>query len=222
MTAWNVSPCPKTSVQRHRSSHIGTEGYCVIRSRYIILMVPLLFIGALMAPQWSQWRTGRPTASPMALAPVGPGVVQPGRIWIDTDAACGATGRTDPDDCFAIAWLLAQGVDITGVSTSFGNAPGHGVADRLAALLAQLDHEGLSPPPMFVGYSAPAADGVPSPPGIAALQSSLEDGPLTILALGPLTNVAAALNNRRLAAKRHAHRLRDGASARSPIPPDRR
>ena len=167
-----------------------------MKLRYFILMVPLIVIGVVVAPQWSQWRTGRPAAFPIALAPMEPHVVQPDRIWIDTDAACGAMGRIDPDDCFAIAWLVAQGGDISGVSTSFGNAPGHVVADRLAALFAQLDRDGLSPPPMFVGYGAPATDGMPPPPGIAALQSSLEERPLTILALGPLTNVAAALNNR--------------------------
>lgn len=117
-------------------------------------MVPLIVIGVVVALQWSQWRTGRPAAFPIALAPMEPHVVQPDRIWIDTDAACGAMGRIDPDDCFAIAWLVAQGVDISGVSTSFGNAPGHVVADRLAALFAQLDRDGLSPPPMFVGSRA--------------------------------------------------------------------
>ena len=34
------------------------------------------------------------------------------------------------------------------------------------------------------------------PPGVTALSSALEAGPLTILAVGPLTNIAAALDGR--------------------------
>ena len=43
---------------------------------------------------------------------------------MDTDAVYGAAPRTDPDDCFAIAWLVAGGFDFVGISTSFGNASG--------------------------------------------------------------------------------------------------
>lgn len=149
-----------------------------------------------MAAQWGEWRTGRATLEPFDLTPGGPAVAPPGRIWIDTDAACGATARTDPDDCLAILWLVKRGADIIGISTSFGNAPGDVVAERTAALVANLALEGLPVPPVFLGHGAPARPGAPKPPGVSALQAALEAGPLTILALGPLINVAAALEGR--------------------------
>lgn len=134
--------------------------------------------------------------APLALTPGGPAVSPLGRIWIDTDAACAAATRTDPDDCLAILWLVSRGVDIVGVSTSFGNATGDVVADRTAALVAQMERDGLAVPLVFLGYGAPREPGASLPPGATALQSALEAGPLTILALGPLTNLAAALDGR--------------------------
>ena len=55
----------------------------------------------------------------MAVSPRWP---RPLRLWVDTDAACGHSPRTDPDDCFAVL-LLAQAPEITlvGISTVFGN-----------------------------------------------------------------------------------------------------
>ncbi|MDO8354488.1 MAG: hypothetical protein Q7T14_13600, partial [Aestuariivirga sp.] len=70
------------------------------------------------------WRTGRLEAPPLELISGGPLVSQSGRIWIDTDAACGATPKTDPDDCLAIIWLITKGHKIAGISTSYGNASG--------------------------------------------------------------------------------------------------
>jgi inosine-uridine nucleoside N-ribohydrolase len=132
----------------------------------------------------------------MPLISGGPETAPPGRIWIDTDAACGATARTDPDDCLAILWMVSRGASIAGLSTSFGNASGDVVADRVAALMAQMALNDLPVPPVFRGHAAPLAPGAARAPGAAALQAALEAGPLTILALGPLTNLAAALGGR--------------------------
>ena len=70
------------------------------------------------------WRTGELPAPPLPVVERGPVVSMPERIWIDTDAACGHSRTTDPDDCLAIV-LLARtpGVEIAGISTVFGNAP---------------------------------------------------------------------------------------------------
>ncbi|GAB1477472.1 hypothetical protein MASR2M74_00140 [Paracoccaceae bacterium] len=134
--------------------------------------------------------------TPLALIPGGPQIALSDRIWIDSDAACGATPRTDPDDCLAILWMVARGSNIVGISTSFGNASGAVVAERLAALSSMLAQDGLPVPPLFRGYAEPAAPQERLPPGVVALQAALEAGPLTILALGPLTNLAAALKDR--------------------------
>lgn len=158
------------------------------------LMTGLLLLAALawaLVPA-DAWWTGRMAETRLALVPGGPAVERAERVWIDTDAACGAGPRTDPDDCFAILWLLARGVKVVGISTSFGNAPGPVVADRMSALAERMQATGIAVPPVLEGYRGPerSAD---LPPGVQGLRQALAEGPLTVLALGPLTNVAAAL-----------------------------
>ncbi len=163
------------------------------------LMTGLLLLAALA---WAlvpgdAWWTGRMAGTRLELVPGGPVVERTGRVWIDTDAACGAGPRTDPDDCFAILWLLAQGVRIEGISTSFGNAEGAVVAARTQELADRLRAAGFAVPPVLEGHTGPvSASDLPEPAGVQGLRAALTQGPLTVLALGPLTNIAAALEGR--------------------------
>lgn len=162
-----------------------------------ILFGAILVAGLIMiATQWRIWQTGRLLRAPLDLVSVWS--VQPPlrRIWIDTDAACGAADRADPDDCFAFQWLVLQGIDIAGVSSSFGNASGDVVTERFAALSAKMMQDGLPVPPFFRGYGEPRDPWTVLPPSITALRTALEAVRLTILALGPLTNIAAARDGR--------------------------
>jgi len=80
------------------------------------------------------------------------------RVWIDTDAACGAGARTDPDDCFALAYLLGRDdLDIVGVSTVFGNAPLE-ETDRITRLVLALEQDSTKPPiPVYRGAAEAGA-----------------------------------------------------------------
>ncbi|HET9041347.1 MAG TPA: nucleoside hydrolase [Gemmatimonadales bacterium] len=149
-----------------------------------------------------RWRTGQMPVPPLPLMPGGPEVDLPRRIWIDTDAACGHARTADPDDCLAIL-LLARtpDVELVGISTVFGNAP-LDVTDRTTReLAALLRGEGVDVP-VYRGAARPldprAAPGdrgssAPETPAQTALGHALAEGPLTILSLGPLTNVELTL-----------------------------
>ncbi len=147
----------------------------------------------------ADWRSGRGDIQPLTLAPAGAHAVKGRRIWIDTDAACGASRTTDPDDCLALLALLkAPGLHVVGISTIFGNAA-IGVTDRTTReLVSRLASEGFAPPPVFRGRSS-SRDGIDADdPTFAenAIGIALAEAPMTILALGPLTNVAAVLRSR--------------------------
>ena len=104
-------------------------------------------------------------------------------VWIDTDLALGAW-RGDVDDGYALAAVLAApGVQLLGISTVSGNAPAD-VAYRCATA-----------PLQAAGQSHRVLQGA-SRPGKTAprLRPSLRCRPgAAVLALGPLSNVAAAL-----------------------------
>lgn len=143
------------------------------------------------------WRTGRAPVPQIRVVVGGPQVHIASRLWIDTDAACGVAERADPDDCFAIA-LLARvpGMRIVGLSTIFGNAE-LTATDRTTRELAQaIASSGITTAPVYRGSSKAIASNKENAPGVNALKDALRQGPLTIIALGPLTNIAMALRDR--------------------------
>jgi purine nucleosidase len=160
--------------------------------------VALLGLAALMvvtlALPIEAWRTGRGEVEELSLAPAGTYTINAQRVWVDTDAACGAGPMTDPDDCLALLALLkAQGIDVVGVSTVFGNAPLE-VTDRTTRdLISRLAAEGFRGPPVHRGrVSAASANDDPTR-AERAIRDALSEAPMVIMALGPLTNIAAVL-----------------------------
>jgi inosine-uridine nucleoside N-ribohydrolase len=99
------------------------------------------------------------------------------RVWVDTDLALGAV-RGDVDDGFALAWLLSRReLQVEGISLVSGNTDAE-TARRCAEQLVAA--AGCAPPPLLAGAAAAAA--------LAALGASVR-----LLAIGPLSNLAAAL-----------------------------
>lgn len=104
-------------------------------------------------------------------------------IWLDTDLALGALWG-DVDDGWAVATLVRAAPErVVGASSTFGNAPVRVVTRALIKLLAELD----APVDVVAGAGA-GGQVTPAAEAIAALPEGS-----TVLALGPLTNVAAAL-----------------------------
>ena len=155
----------------------------------IVLVLVLLAALSLALPVVT-WRTGHEAFAPLALEQVGAARRLPQRVWIDTDAACGEPGWHDPDDCLALLALLGRPeVEVVGVSTVFGNAPAERTHRVAAQAVAQLRGGAV---PVYRGCSAHFAE-CRSSDAVTALRAALAHGPLTILALGPVTNVARAL-----------------------------
>ena len=117
-------------------------------------------------------------------------VTPPRAVWLDVDPAV-MPGGHEPDDGVAMVQAFhSRGLDVKGVSVVFGNAPvarSYPIAREIAAR--------YGPPGLGVhtGSAAPSPDPTPAS---RALIEALEAEPLTVLALGPATNVAAALRER--------------------------
>lgn len=112
--------------------------------------------------------------------------MNPRRVWIDTDPAITA-GNGEVDDAFALIQALrSPELDIVGISAVFGNTD----IDHCFAMAQQIvTIAGRADVPVYRGCGV---DGERvANPTTMALAQALEQGPLTILAIGPLTSIAA-------------------------------
>lgn len=110
-------------------------------------------------------------------------------VWLDVDPAAGLFER-DVDDVVAmIQAFRSPEIHVRGISVVYGNAP----LDK-GVLIAREAVENFSPSELYVFPGAAEASGFDrKTQAVRALADELSVRPLTILALGPLTNIAALL-----------------------------
>jgi hypothetical protein len=111
-------------------------------ARWIALgaAVGLALLVSTLAMPVRLWRTGEAPVPPLSLVTGGAPSAPPARLWIDTDAACGAGRRVDPDDCFALLLLTRTAPRrIVGRSAVGGNAPLPVVEATLGELMTLAD-----------------------------------------------------------------------------------
>jgi inosine-uridine nucleoside N-ribohydrolase len=133
----------------------------------IVLVLCLLFLGAC---------TSREDGSVPVLAPVAPA----SSLWVDADPVCEeGFVFSDPDDCLAIMMLRQVGVKVRGLSTTGGNAR--------AEVTYRSGYQVAGNIPFYRG--SPACDA----PLHRAFSAEASRERITVLALGPLTNIANIL-----------------------------
>jgi pyrimidine-specific ribonucleoside hydrolase len=112
-------------------------------------------------------------------------------VWMDVDPAV-LRGGHEPDDGLALLQAFhSDEIEVRGVSVVFGNSPletGHPIAREIARRF------GPAALPVHAGASS-AADLGQETEASRALADALRRERLTILALGPVTNVATVLKN---------------------------
>ncbi len=141
-------------------------------------------------------------------------MLAPMDLLIDTDPAMGTLG-CDPEDCLAIAMALASPeVRVRAITCVQGNVPVRHSYANAAHLLTLLGHAGVS---LAAGHERPLLNGgeqlrwlaetdgyervipaarppYPQPRAVELiLHTARQSEGLSIIALGPLTNIAAAL-----------------------------
>ncbi len=110
-------------------------------------------------------------------------------VWLDVDVAAGIPQR-DVDDALAMIQAFhSPSLVVRGVSAVYGNAP---LKDGLP--IAREVAETFGPAGMVVhaGAAGPEELGETND-AVEAMAAALRSGPMTILALGPLTNVGSLL-----------------------------
>jgi purine nucleosidase len=117
-------------------------------------------------------------------------------VWIDTDPDCGLTATDDVDDCWALhAALKSTEIVVRGISTVFGNVDldtSHRVATDFIQRLKSEEY--ISVPAVFKGASNKFIPGNPqNTEASKAMAAALQQERMTIIALGPLTNIATTL-----------------------------
>ncbi len=120
---------------------------------------------------------------------------EPINVWLDVDTSAGLIKPRvkDVDDGLALVQAFhSPEINIRGVSVCFGNAP---LAEALPIAREITRRFGPSGLGVFSGAAAAADLGVEND-ATRALAKELEQRQLTILALGPVTNVATVLKNR--------------------------
>lgn len=115
-------------------------------------------------------------------------------VWIDTDPACGISRTTDVDDCWALYLAIhSSELEIRGISTVFGNSDGAATYKKTQDIVLRLStnktdlriYRGADHKLDRQQHQHTEAS--------TALARNLTQEKLTIIALGPVTNIATLL-----------------------------
>jgi inosine-uridine nucleoside N-ribohydrolase len=113
-------------------------------------------------------------------------------VWIDTDPACGRGATNDVDDCWALMMALrSPELTIRGISTTFGNTKGDTAFQVARQAIGHLG--GTNRTPIYEGSHMRGSPEWKSTQASAAIASRLHREKLTIIAQGPLTNIATVI-----------------------------
>ena len=114
------------------------------------------------------------------------------KIWIDTDISMGKLGR-DVDDGIALMMALrSEAVSIRGVSLVFGNSSDMDYSYTVTQRLLHWYQQDDEPVPVYRGAGS-SQELSKCNAAVEALAQALRAEKLTIVALGPATNVATLL-----------------------------
>ena len=117
---------------------------------------------------------------------------QPRKIWIDTDISMGKLGRDVDDGIALIMALRSEAVSVRGISLVFGNSSDMDYAYEVTQGLLRWYQQDGEPVSVYRGAGGSQELGKCNA-AVEALAQALRAEKLTIVALGPATNIATLL-----------------------------
>jgi purine nucleosidase len=116
-------------------------------------------------------------------------------VWIDTDPACGRSDTDDVDDCWALLMALrSPELSIRGISTVYGNVDGgtaFATATSVVKRFSDNRKAASNQPHVYRGSNEKGQTSATD--ATVALAKALLKEQFTIIAIGPLTNIATLI-----------------------------
>lgn len=140
-----------------------------------------------------------PPSRALGETPVADSAPAPVDVWIDCDPAIGMPGRDVDDGVALIQAFHSPELRVRGVSVVFGNSPldrGLPIAREIVGRFGGPGlgvAEGAASATASTPTAASTAETLAETPAVAAMAAALRERPLSILMLGPATNVGALL-----------------------------
>lgn len=110
------------------------------------------------------------------------------KIWIDTDIAIGKYGRDVDDGIALIMALQSESIEIEGISLVWGVEYGYEITQRILGWYTK-----GSKIPVYKGATTAHEPNYRKNEAVDALAQALRENKLTIIALGPATNISLLL-----------------------------
>lgn len=158
----------------------------MIRSASVLALVVGLLAGCAPAPEPPAETSPAPSGQEAAGSPQSPSPIP---VWIDTDPSVMPGGHEVDDGLALIQAFHSPELEVRGVSAVFGNAELATTARIAREITTRFGPDGLQ---AWAGADGPDRLGEPTA-ATQALMNALDQAPATILALGPVTNVASVL-----------------------------
>ncbi|MFQ5469711.1 MAG: nucleoside hydrolase [Gammaproteobacteria bacterium] len=115
-------------------------------------------------------------------------------VWIDTDPACGISRTSDVDDCWALHMAIhSPDLEIHGISTVFGNSDGATTYKKAKDITLRFNNDNTLLNIYRGADQKLDRQNTQPTEASTALSRTLAQGKITIIALGPVTNIATLL-----------------------------
>ena len=155
----------------------------------LVLLLSSGLVLASCAPTGAPEGEAEPTQSVSMAEPISESISGPISVWLDVDPAIGLPDSEVDDGVMMLQAFHSPELELRGVSVVHGNTELENGLPVALDLVTRFGPPGLE---VFEGAAVASQLGQ-STPAVEAMARALEERPMTILAVGPVTNIGSLL-----------------------------